>query len=135
MSTSPSRTNIANVRIGRLAGHLRRRDPAASPAASPAARPTARIAVVGLGWWTTAHHIPDLEANPAATLAAAVDIEPGRRAAVAEQHGVPTFGSVEEMFASGLALDGASACSSARRPALLLCSLVPRSCRVGLRRC
>ena len=72
----------------------------------PRTAATARIAVVGLGWWATAHHLPDLEKNPAAVFAAAVDPVAERREQVSQKYGVPTFDTVESMEASGIKLDG-----------------------------
>ena len=38
----------------------------------------ARIALVGTGWWGQGWHLPHLEANPHATIAAIVDTSPNR---------------------------------------------------------
>ena len=38
----------------------------------------AHIALVGTGWWGQGWHLPHLEANPHATIAAIVDTSPNR---------------------------------------------------------
>ena len=88
-------------RLGHVVAHL-----AAKPAPAASARPTARIAVVGLGWWTTAHHLPDLQDNPAAEVVAAVEPLAERRNEVSAKYGFPTYATVEAMIASGIELDG-----------------------------
>jgi predicted dehydrogenase len=91
-------------RLGCVASHLA--PPAQPTAAASASRPTGRIAVVGLGWWTTAHHLPDLQDNPAADVVAAVEPLAERRQEVSAKYGFPTYDSVEAMVASGVAIDG-----------------------------
>lgn len=87
--------------LGHVAAHL-----AATPTAATSPRPTAKIAVVGLGWWTTAHHLPDLQDNPAAQVVAAVEPLADRRDEVSVKYGFPTYESVDTMIASGIELDG-----------------------------
>ena len=86
-------------RLRHVASHL-----TVAPAAAP--RNTAKIAVVGLGWWTTAHHLPDLHDNPASEVVAAVEPLAERRAQVSAKYGFPCFETVAAMVASGIKIDG-----------------------------
>ena len=81
-------------RLRALLGHLGGRPPAAAAAAGGAPRAKARLGLVGLGWWTTAHHLPDLALNPAAEVVAVVEPLEERRAAVAEKYEVAGFATV-----------------------------------------
>jgi predicted dehydrogenase len=102
-----------NRRLQRLATHVivaaARSAPAA--AADEEASPPTRIAVIGLGWWSTTYHLPQLDANPVVSIAAVVDIEPGRREAVAQKYGATGYATVAEMVAAaegaGSSVDGA----------------------------
>jgi hypothetical protein len=89
----------AKARLQRVAAHL-------APTAAEGPRSRARIAVVGLGWWTTAHHMPDLDDNPAAEVVAAVEIVAERRDEVGAKYGIQTFETVDDMVAAGIELDG-----------------------------
>ncbi|HET7829556.1 MAG TPA: Gfo/Idh/MocA family oxidoreductase [Candidatus Limnocylindrales bacterium] len=69
----------------------------------------ARIGVIGCGWWATRAHLPALEANPDAVIAAIADTDPGNRTRTAERFGVPPsriYDSAESMLDAGV-LDAA----------------------------
>ncbi len=67
----------------------------------------ARIAVVGAGWWATATHLPVLQANPGATIAALCDPNGEKLAAAAAAYGVEaTYQDLSQMLAAEQ-LDGA----------------------------
>eukprot|EP01052_Picozoa_sp_SAG31_P007522 SAG31_NODE_359_length_17032_cov_11.017894_6_plen_118_part_00 len=99
-----------NTMLRHLAAHLRAPSQSSSlpcssrgaterfdAAAKSERKAAAKIAVVGCGWWTTAHHLPDLSENPAAELIAVVEPIEERRVAVASKYGVAGFGGVEAM--------------------------------------
>ncbi len=50
---------------------------------------TARIAVIGCGWWATRAHLPALEANPDADIAAIADPDDENRRRAAERFEIP----------------------------------------------
>ena len=64
------------------------------------------MALVLSGWWTTAHHLPDLADNPAADVVACVEPMAERREEVAAKYSIAAFETVDAMVASGVALDG-----------------------------
>lgn len=69
---------------------------------------SARVALVGCGWWPTAHHLPALRDHPEAEIAALVDVDPARLAAAGEAFGVSArFASTEELLTAGVAVDAA----------------------------
>lgn len=63
-----------------------------------------RIAVIGLGWWSSMVHLPALTVNPAAEVVAVCDPSPERR-----QHAMDTFdikdsyADVDDLLAAGVA--------------------------------
>jgi predicted dehydrogenase len=60
---------------------------------------TARIGVVGCGWWATRAHLPALDADPDAVIAAVADPDEARRLAVTERFGVQHgYASADEML-------------------------------------
>jgi predicted dehydrogenase len=62
---------------------------------------TVRVGVVGCGWWSTATHLPALQADPRAAIAALVDRDPARLQAAAERFGVSdVYSDVGEMVNS-----------------------------------
>ncbi len=63
-----------------------------------------RIAVVGLGWWSTAVHLPALTANRAAEVVAICDPSPDRRHRAANTFDIKvSYGDVDELLAAGVA--------------------------------
>jgi len=69
----------------------------------------ARIGVIGCGWWATRAHLPALEANPDAIIAAIAETDAGNRARTAERFGIPpdgVFDTAEGML-GGAELDAA----------------------------
>lgn len=69
----------------------------------------ARIGVVGTGWWATRAHLPALERNTDAVIAAIADPNAANRRRVAERFGVPpehAYSDVVTMLA-GTSVDGA----------------------------
>lgn len=63
-----------------------------------------RIAVVGLGWWSTAVHLPSLTANRAAEVVAICDPSPDRRQRAANTFDIKvSYGHVDELLAAGVA--------------------------------
>ena len=81
----------------------------------------ARIAVCGAGWWSQGWHLPHLSRRPDAHIVAIVEpmafprsaikeLEP--LAALGERYGAPTFSSVDELFESGVEVDGLLVCTT-----------------------
>ena len=81
----------------------------------------ARIAVCGAGWWSQGWHLPHLSRQPDARIVAIVEpmafprsaineLEP--LAALGERYGAPTFSSVDELFESGVEVDGLLVCTT-----------------------
>ena len=76
----------------------------------------ARIALIGAGWWSQGWHLPHLHRNPKAKIAAIVDptahpkspLNPDMQsvAALSKQYDAPAFATLEELLATGMALDG-----------------------------
>lgn len=75
----------------------------------------ARIAVCGAGWWSQGWHLPHLSRHEHAEVAAIVEPSANPRSAISELksvaalgelYGVPTFRNIDELLASGVALDG-----------------------------
>jgi predicted dehydrogenase len=59
----------------------------------------ARIGVVGCGWWATRAHLPALEVNADALIAAVADPDAERRQVAADRFGVErTYASADEML-------------------------------------
>jgi predicted dehydrogenase len=59
-----------------------------------------RVAVIGCGWWATYAHLPALQSNPRAEIAALVEHDPARLAAAGLEFGVPaTYTDPERMLA------------------------------------
>lgn len=79
----------------------------AMPPLTPAAGPI-RIAVIGYGKIAADSHVPAIRANPDFELVAVVSVH-GKGPA-----GVPLFRTVDELLASGLALDATSHCNIPR---------------------
>ena len=72
------------------------------------------VAVVGTGWWATAHHLPALAADGRVRLTAVCDAEVDRAREVAGRFGVPAwFPSVEDMLAGAELQAAVVAASSA----------------------
>jgi predicted dehydrogenase len=70
-------------------------------------RVTVQVGVVGCGWWATHAHLPALERNPDAAIAALADVNEANLCAAAARFAVGrTFSSAEAMFAEAR-LDGA----------------------------
>ncbi|WP_169053873.1 Gfo/Idh/MocA family oxidoreductase [Agromyces sp. H66] len=68
-----------------------------------------RIAVVGAGWWATAHHLPalaELAARGSAEIVAVVDADPGRARKAATEFAVP-LGTDDLEAVTAVGLDGA----------------------------
>ena len=62
----------------------------------------ARIGVIGCGWWATRAHLPALEANPDAVIAAIADPDEENRARAAERFAIPAdrvFADAADMLA------------------------------------
>ena len=69
----------------------------------------ARIGVIGCGWWATRAHLPALQANPDAEIAAIADPDEENRARAAERFAIPperVFADAGDMLA-GAQLDAA----------------------------
>lgn len=62
-----------------------------------------RLAVVGIGWWSSTYHLPALADTDRAALAAVVDIDEARRTAAAERYDVPAYADLAELVAAGIA--------------------------------
>jgi predicted dehydrogenase len=130
----------ANNRLAHLQSHIVKsgNDPATrtnagagllpSSSKSPAAAPLARIAVIGAAWWSQGWHLPQLDRNPDAQIAAIMQRSEQPTAAsflnltletktqLAKRYPtVPIFGSCEELLADPLALaevDGVIICTA-----------------------
>lgn len=66
---------------------------------SPAGVP--RLAVVGVGWWSTAYHLPAVADTDRAALVAVVDTHKARRDAASKRYDVPAYPSLTELIRAG----------------------------------
>lgn len=64
-----------------------------------------RLGVVGCGWWSIAHHLPAIVANPDAQLVGAADTDERRRQLVHDTFGTDTFRDVAQLLAE-VEIDG-----------------------------
>jgi predicted dehydrogenase len=65
--------------------------------------PGVRVAVIGVGRWTVAHHIPSVLAHPRAELVAVAEPDADRRRSVAARLGVAQFATADELLSAQLA--------------------------------
>jgi len=128
MSALAARRAAARRRLASTARHLLggqstggadvrcRRHFAASAAGDSSEKEVARIALIGAGWWSQGWHLPHLHRNPKAEIAAIVDptahptspMNPDMQsvAALSALYDAPAFDSLDELLATGMALDG-----------------------------
>jgi len=95
-------------------------------ASTESSKKVAHIAVIGLGWWSQGWHLPHLQRNPKAKIAAMVDtsdhpksnlnpnLEP--LSVLKDKYQCPTFSSIEQLFETNpdlaATLDGVIVCTS-----------------------
>ncbi|MET4589705.1 Gfo/Idh/MocA family oxidoreductase [Arthrobacter sp. 754] len=97
----------------------------ASPRQSPAGYPPVKVGLVGAGQWAATMHAPLHSAGAETQLAGIWSAGGSSAAALAAEHGVPAFGSFEELLASCEAVDFAV-------PPPVQAVLAPRAADAGL---
>jgi predicted dehydrogenase len=133
MSSPVRRSSLVAAVAGAMAGAAltyllcrKRRRAKKTPAARLPAQPwegrgPANIAVCGAGWWSQGWHLPHLSRHPNARIAAIVEPSAHPRSAIShlepceslgKRYGAPTFRSIDECLAAGIALDGVLVCTS-----------------------
>ena len=69
-----------------------------------------RVAIVGCGW-AGKRHTTAVERHTSAEVCAVVDVQASRAEALSKDHGVPAFGSLNDLLESSVSIDAVSICT------------------------